>query len=102
MNDTCKKIISRGMMNRAFSVFGTVMATCRSLPFVDKKWNKVWPIHIKLWCIGRTDLCLGFHTFFNCNIETKIVNFTCVCYSQDQWWFAELLTVGLRLRLLYD
>jgi hypothetical protein len=37
MNDTCRKIISRGMMNRAFTVFGTVMATCRSLLFVEKK-----------------------------------------------------------------
>jgi hypothetical protein len=39
MNDTCRKVVSVGMMNRAFTVFGTVIATCRSLLFVDKNWN---------------------------------------------------------------
>jgi hypothetical protein len=44
----------------------------------------------------------SFILFLNCNIETKTGKFTCVCYSQDQWWFAELLMIGLRLGLLYD
>jgi len=46
----------------------------------------------------------GFIIFFflSCNVETNTVKFTCVCYSQDQWWFTELLMIGLRLGLLYD
>jgi len=35
MNDTCRKIIARGMMNRAVTVFGTEMAGCMSHQFVD-------------------------------------------------------------------
>ena len=35
MNDTCREMIPSGMMNSAFTVFGTVMAACRSLLFVD-------------------------------------------------------------------
>jgi len=50
---------------------------------------------------GRT--CVwGFILFLNHNIETKTVKFMCVCCNQDQWWFAELLVIGLRLGLLYD
>jgi len=35
MNDTCRKMIPRSMMNRAFTVFGTAMAACMSHLFVD-------------------------------------------------------------------
>jgi hypothetical protein len=35
MTDTCRKIIPRGVMNRAFTVFGTEMAACMSHQFVD-------------------------------------------------------------------
>jgi hypothetical protein len=35
MNDTCRKIIPRVMMIRAFTVFGTEMAACMSHLFVD-------------------------------------------------------------------
>jgi len=35
MNDTCRKIIPRDMMNRAVTVFCTEMVACMSRQFVD-------------------------------------------------------------------
>jgi hypothetical protein len=35
MSDICRQMIPRGMTNRGFAVFGTVMAAYRSLIFVN-------------------------------------------------------------------
>jgi len=53
MNGTCRKIIARGMMNRAVTVFGIEMAACMSHQFVDWKWNKVYNygVLIGLTCV---------------------------------------------------